>query len=114
MSEQEVTVGQLYYRVVKKYELPVRNHTHVRKKIRELEREIGAFRAKHYLATLLRRDIRTEEGEFKPTLTEALDPYIKRVKVEEYFTRYKPVRAYVPESAEAKEREARRRNQWND
>lgn len=93
MPREADEVARLYYLVIKMYELPVRNHLHVKKKIAELKGEIGEFRACHYLNTLLKRDLRTEEGEFKPALYDSLDPYTKRLKIEAYFTRntVKPV-----------------------
>lgn len=112
MAKQDDVIGRLYYEVVKKYELPVRNHLYVQKKIKELDREIGEAHAVHYLETLLRRDIRTEQGEFKPVLNESLDPYIKRIKIEDYFRRNKVV--VLPTQADAAEREAKRQAQWDD
>lgn len=107
-------IGRLYYLVVKQYQLPVRNHTHIKKKINELEREVGADHAKHYLTTLLERDLRTEPFDYKPVLNEGLDPYIKRVKVEDYFRRNKPVQAHQMTDEERVAAEAARQKQWED
>lgn len=111
---EELTVGQLYYQVVKRYQLPVRNHTHIKKKITELEREVGAVHARHYLSILLVRDLRTEPFDYKPVLNEGLDPYAKRIKVEDYFRRNKPVRAHQMTDEERAAAEAARQAQWND
>lgn len=108
-------VGQLFYMVVKKYGLPVRNHTHVKSKITALKREIPELHAKHYLATLLRRDLRTETGDYKPVLTEALDVYTKRVKIEDYLRRHKPVKVWTPPTAQARAAaEALRQKQFEE
>jgi hypothetical protein len=115
MPRKDDEVAKLYYQVVKMYELPVRNHLHVKKKITELRTEIGEFRACHYLATLLRRDLRTEEGEFKPALYDSLDPYTKRLKIEAYFTRTKPKKVWTaPTKEELADREAKRQKQFEE
>lgn len=110
----EDSVLGLYYQVLRFYGLPVRNHDHVKTKVKALEAEVGDLRAKHYLSTLLKRDLRTETFEFKPTLNEALDPYTKRIKIEDYLRRNKPVQAWVAPTPEQEAKaEAERQKQWD-
>lgn len=112
MSDQPTT-GQLYYRVIKFYELPVLNHTVIKAKIKALDAEIGAAHARHYLAALLRRDLRTEDFEYKPVLSDGLQVYSKRIKIEKYFADNKPVDGWVPPTPEAAaQAELERKQQW--
>lgn len=98
-----ITISKLYYDVTRKYNLPVTNHNNVRKKIAALEKESGFEIATGYLRALLQFDLREMEGEFKPTLNEALDIYSKRVKIVEFLKKNQTKRYWKPED-EAPER----------
>src|SRR6266566_5109977 len=101
MTDSELpSVKKLYYQVIKFYELPVINHSVLSAKINALEKDIGFGRASHYLITLLKRDLREEDFEFKPTLNTGLDIYSKRIKIEQYFTKNNPRQTYIPPNEE--------------
>lgn len=111
--EELKTIGQLYFEVIKKYGLPVRNHTVTKRKIAELSAEIPANHARHYLQALLARDLEHEPGEYKPVLHESMDIYYKRIKIEQFFRANRPaVTGRVQE--QIAEAEALRRNQFED
>lgn len=111
--EEVKTVGQLYFMVVKKYSLPVRNHNNLKAKVTKLETEVGRSHAQHYLRALLARDLENEPGDFRPVLQESEDIYNKRLKVEQFFRANKPkVTGRVDE--QIAEAEANRKTQWSD
>ena len=107
-------VAKLYYEAIKFYELPVLNHTVIKKKIKDMEAEIGQEHAVHYLRALVRRNLRREHFDFQPTLNSGLDIYAKRVLIEGYYRRNEPRKAYKAPSPEvAAQQEADRQKQWD-
>lgn len=115
MEDQEPSVAKLYFQVIAKYQLPVLNHTILKSKIRALETEIGAKHARYYLQALLRRDYAHEAGEFKPALSNGLDLYGKRLKIEDWLRKNKPPAAWQPPTdAELAAQEAERLKQFED
>lgn len=79
--EDKPTIKKLYYDVIKKYRLPVINHTVLNAKIKALESEVGYEEASLYLSLLLENDYFAIQGEYKPMLANALDIYGKRIKI---------------------------------
>lgn len=71
-------ISKKYYQVISKYKLPVRNHNNVKLKIKELEKVDDAEK---YLDFLLEWDYNTIIMDFKPTISEALDIYAKRLQI---------------------------------
>lgn len=81
----------LYYRVIKKYSLPVTNNNHVKKWAKDLENTLNPDIAELYLNRLLERDLVAEKKtqEFVPTLNTAFDIYQKSQKIIQYLKRTK-------------------------
>lgn len=73
-------VAKKYYEAIKALELPVRNHTQLNKKIRDMEKEVGAEKALLYLDFLV-RFWEFAEVEYKPSLNDGIDIYNKRVSI---------------------------------
>lgn len=73
--KQKNEVNKLFYLVVKKYQLPVVNHSHVAKWVKDLEVTLGAETAELYLNRLLERDINAEalSDRFVPQITKPID-----------------------------------------
>lgn len=78
MASKESSVSIKYYQVVKKYQLPVRNHSNLRNKIKELEKIDGSEK---YLDFLLQFNYQDLQLDFKPELNESLDIYTKRIQI---------------------------------
>ncbi len=82
------TIGSLYFQVIKKYKLPVLNHTVIKAKIKALEAEIGYEEASLYLSLLLENDYHDIQGDYKPMLANALDIYGKRIKIMSFLDQF--------------------------
>lgn len=81
-KKEEAPGLKLFYLVVKKYGLPVINHNNLRKWAGQLgQMPDGAV----YLQQLLDKDLRTVEGDFKPTLNDAFDILNKKVKIQRFY-----------------------------
>ena len=78
MASKESSVSIKYYQVIKKYQLPVRNHSNLRAKIKELEKIDGSEK---YLDFLLQFNYQDLQLDFKPELNESLDIYTKRIQI---------------------------------
>ncbi|HMT18571.1 MAG TPA: hypothetical protein PKD15_00885 [Candidatus Saccharibacteria bacterium] len=77
-------ISVLYYQVVKKLRLPVRNHNNVKAVIKKMEAEGIDDQNVAYLTFML--DSYTEwQHRYKPSITEALDIYAKRNRIVEKF-----------------------------
>ena len=110
---EEPTIKKLYYDVVKKYGLPTFNNAVLQKKMKDLEREVGYESASIYLQALLVYDWEEIDGEYKPTLANALDIYGKRVKIMHFLRENVAAqpKAYTPPTAEELEAQERARQE---
>ncbi len=98
MAEAEQpTIKKLYYDVVTKYKLPTINNRVLQMKMKDLEAEVGYEFASIYLKALLKYDWDKLEGEFKPTITRALDVYGKRVKILKFLREHIPAPTSQPD-----------------
>jgi len=84
-------VGSLYYKVIKKYNLPVTNHNVIKSKIKQMEQENAGGAIETYLGFLLATDYSALNFDMKPTLSEALHIYTKRVAIENALRRLKDI-----------------------
>ena len=70
-------LGKMYFKVIKKLSLPVRNFNNVKSTIKKMENEGLDEDNKTYLEFML-NDFRTWRHRYKPEVNEALDIYAKR------------------------------------
>lgn len=84
---------QLFYLVVKKYGLPVINHNNLRKWAGQLGQMADGA---PYLQQLLDKDLRTVEGDFRPTLNDAFDILNKKVKIQRFYNGGEDVKPIDP------------------
>jgi hypothetical protein len=76
------TTNKLFWDVVKKYGLPVTNANNIRKWASDIEKmEDGNL----YLERLLKIDLRTMEGDFRPTLNTPFDIISKKLMVQRFW-----------------------------
>lgn len=87
------TTKKLFYDVCKKYGLFITNHNNVRKWANDMETMDDGVA---YLQTLLDKDIRTMEGEFKPTLNTPFDIVSKKLKIQRFLNGGESAKAYDP------------------
>ena len=87
------TTKKLFYDVCKKYGLFITNHNNVRKWANDMETMDDGMR---YLQTLLDKDIRTMEGEFKPTLNTPFDIVSKKLKIQRFLNGGESAKPYDP------------------
>ncbi len=87
------TTKKLFYDVCKKYGLFITNHNNVRKWANDMETMDGGVA---YLQTLLDKDIRTMEGEFKPTLNTPFDIVSKKLKIQRFLNGGESAKPYDP------------------
>jgi len=87
------TTKKLFYDVCKKYGLFITNHNNVRKWANDMETMDDGVA---YLQTLLDKDIRTIEGEFKPTLNTPFDIVSKKLKIQRFLNGGESAKAYDP------------------
>lgn len=80
MEQAPDEIKNLYYQVIKQYELPVKNHNNVRAAIAKLKSELNDKAIVAYLNFLLTQ-YQSIEFEHKPELSEGLDIYAKRVQI---------------------------------
>lgn len=78
----EPDTRKLLYDVLKFYSLPITNHNHIRKWANDLDKLPDG---RDYLLNLLRRDLRTQEGPFKPTLNVPYDVISKKLKIQRFY-----------------------------
>jgi hypothetical protein len=76
----EKDVSSLFYKVIKAYELPVKNHNTIRSAISKLQKETDEESAIVYLKFLLEQ-YPSMDFDYKPQISEALDIYSKRVQI---------------------------------
>lgn len=87
------TTKKLFYDVCKKYGLFITNHNNVRKWANDMETMDDGM---SYLRTLLDKDIRTMEGEFKPTLNTPFDIVSKKLKIQRFLNGGESAKPYDP------------------
>jgi hypothetical protein len=87
------TTKKLFYDVCKKYGLFITNHNNVRKWANDMETMDDGVA---YLQTLLDKDIRTMEGEFKPTLNTPFDIVSKKLKIQRFLNGGESAKPYDP------------------
>lgn len=92
-QHEDPTVRKLFYDVCKKYGLFITNHNNIRKWANDMETMDDGM---SYLQTLLDKDIRTMEGEFKPTLNTPFDIVSKKLKIQRFLNGGESAKAYDP------------------
>lgn len=80
-------VSKSYYDTIKALELPIRNHTNLRSRIKAIEKEVGKEPTLLYLEFVRTYYPQLKDDGFKPQLTEALDIYAKRVALKAWIER---------------------------
>lgn len=80
-KDSEVSVN--YYKLIKNFKVPVRNHNNLRSKIKALEDELGIKDALIYL-TKLKSFLEAPDGEYKPIILDGIDIYAKRMQIENW------------------------------
>ena len=80
-------VSKAYYDVVRELKLPVSNHEHVKRRIKQLEQEIGRDEALKYLEWLRKNYQLLNDDGYKPILNNGLDIYAKRVNIKTWIER---------------------------
>lgn len=83
----EDEIKKLFYLVIKQYQLPVLNHSHISGWCLKLKDTLNEDRSKKYLNLLLVRDLNAErsENDFVPTLNRPLDIVDKAAKIIRYY-----------------------------
>ncbi len=80
-------VAKAYYDTVKELQLPVRNHTNLKSRIKALEKEVGKESSLLYLDFVMKFYPQLKDDGYKPQLTESLDIYAKRVSLKTWIER---------------------------
>lgn len=80
-------VSKSYYDTVTELQLPVRNHTNLRSRIKAMEKEVGKEPALLYLDFVRTFYPKLPDDGYKPQLTESLDIYAKRVALKSWIER---------------------------
>ena len=73
-------IDKLFYETVKDLKLPVKNHTNLKTKIKELKTTLGDESAIMYL-TWLKNNWLLVDGEFKPSLNDGIDIWTKHAQI---------------------------------
>jgi hypothetical protein len=84
---------KLMWDVVKKYGLPVTNANHIRKWANDLNKTEDG---EQYLQALMDNDLRSMEGDFRPTLNSAFDVIQKKLKVQRFLNGGEDAPKYDP------------------
>lgn len=80
-------VSKAYYDVIRELKLPVSNHEHVKRRIKQLQQEIGQDEALKYLEWLQKNYMLLNDDGYKPILNNGLDIYAKRVNIKTWIER---------------------------
>jgi hypothetical protein len=90
-TTEEPDLLALFFKVVKKYNLPPGNRGHYKKWVNELEQAVSKTWALVYLTRLLERDLREErqDDQFVPQINRPYDVLNKSTQIIEYFKRTK-------------------------
>lgn len=87
LVKRDDEIARLYYEAIKRLDLPVRNHTTLKKKIAEMSREPDRQKVVNYLL-FMRDQFADTDWPYKPDINFDLDIYSKRKQIKNSMERY--------------------------